>query len=117
MLTQSRDEIKQNIEQLFQEIPGLFITEKSRDINGAYQVIFTDIDYPWHTKIEGTKCSSHQGVHPQPVVTMLLSSSDFANITYGRLNETAALMSGKIKLQGNLIQAIKYSKLFRKLEV
>jgi putative sterol carrier protein len=110
------DEIKKSIDRIFKAIPGLFIAEKAKDVNGAYQVIFTDVDYPWHTFIEGTKCSTHKGMHPNPIVTMSLSSFDFTDITYGRLNETMALMKGKFKIKGNLVQAVKYSKLFYKLK-
>lgn len=103
------------IEEIFRVIPELFITEKAKDIDGAYQVIFTDIDSPWHTIIIGKDCKTYPGIHSYPIVTMTVSSDDFIDITCGRLNDTAALMKGKIKIKGNLMKAIKYSKLFRKL--
>lgn len=103
------------IEEIFRMIPDLFITEKAKDIDGAYQVIFTDIDLPWHTIITGSDCKTYPGIHDYPVVTMTVRSEDFVEITYGRLSDTAALMKGQIKIKGNLMKAIKYSKLFRKL--
>lgn len=110
------NEMKQNIDKIFQAIPNLFIVEKAKNVNGVYQVIFTDIDYPWYTVIEDTKCIAYQGMHYNPIVVMSISSLDFADITCGRLNETVALMKGKFKIKGNLVQAVKYSKLFYKLK-
>jgi putative sterol carrier protein len=111
----AQDKIKSKINYIFQVMPELFIGEKAEGVNGAYQIVFTDIDYPWHTLVEGANCTSHLGIHPNPAVIMSVSSSDFADITFGKLNETIALMKGKIKIKGNLVQAVKYSKLFYKI--
>lgn len=107
--------IKEKINKIFEEIPGLFSGQKHDDLNGSYQVKFTDIDYPWYTVIDRVNCTSYQGEHSSPVVTMIISSSEFMDIFYGKVSEIMALMTGKMKLEGNLVKAIRYSKSFRKL--
>lgn len=47
---------------------------------------------------------------------MRVSYEDFVAIVRGQMNETLALMTKKMKLEGNILQAIKYSKAFRKIE-
>ncbi len=108
--------IEQALNQIFAEIPNLLIREKAIGIEGVYQVIFTNINYPWFVVIRENGCTTHQGEHENPIVTMRVSCEDFVAIVRGQMNETLALMTKKMKLEGNILQAIKYSKAFRKIE-
>ncbi len=107
---------QKTIDNIFAEIPNLLISEKATGIDGAYQVLFTDLDYPWFTIIQDDQCATYQGRHHSPIVTMTLSSENFVAITQGKLSETLALMTKKMKLEGNILQAIKYSRAFRKMQ-
>lgn len=106
---------KEALDHIFDQIPDLLITEKARGLDGVYQVIFTNINYPWFVVISNEKCTTFQGQYPSPLVTMNVNSEDFIAIVQGKLNETLALMTKKMKLEGNILQAIKYSKAFRKM--
>lgn len=107
--------LQAQIIEIFTLTPRLFIAEKSAGLDGYYQVLFTDIDFPWYTQIQASSCTTHQGMATDPTVVMMISTTDFIEIIHGRLKETLALMTGRLKLEGNLVLAVKYSKIFRKL--
>ena len=70
------DARKLKIDSIFNNTPNLFIKNKSKGMDGAYLVIFTDVDYPWYTVIKSSKCTTHQGLHSMPTVTMRVNSTD-----------------------------------------
>lgn len=107
---------QETLDKIFAQIPNLLMSDKATGIEGVYQVIFTNINYPWFVVIRENMCTTHQGEYETPIVTMNVSCEDFVAIVRGQLNETLALMTKKMKLEGNILQAIKYSKAFRKME-
>lgn len=53
----------------------------------------------------------NQGTAENPNITITMSASDFLDMIAGKLNSTAAFMSGKLKIKGDMGLAMKLQSL------
>lgn len=53
-----------------------------------------------------------EGAIENPACTIVIAAPDFVNLASGKLNPTAAFMSGKLKIKGDMAQAMRLQTLF-----
>ncbi|MDF2626724.1 MAG: hypothetical protein K0R39_555 [Symbiobacteriaceae bacterium] len=53
-----------------------------------------------------------EGAVENPACTVIIAANDFVNLATGKLNPTAAFMSGKLKIKGDMAQAMRLQSLF-----
>lgn len=54
-----------------------------------------------------------EGTHASPNITLSIASQDFADMVAGKLDGTAAFMTGKLKLKGDIGLAMRLQSLLR----
>ncbi|XP_055327940.1 hydroxysteroid dehydrogenase-like protein 2 [Paramacrobiotus metropolitanus] len=96
---------------VFSEVEMVLKAQPDVKLDGVY--VF-DIDgEKWF--LDGKKRTvSQENVQADPLCTMIMKKDTFMAVFTGRSDATMAVMSGKIKVKGNLAAAMKLDKLFSK---
>jgi putative sterol carrier protein len=112
--TKRRTKMPLTIKDLMSKMPGAFMPEKAPGLDAAIQFKFSGAEAgEWYAEIKDGKCTTAQGVHPSPKMTLTADSSDYVKIFTGELDGMAAFMQGKIKLAGDLNLAMKLTQMFK----
>ncbi len=91
------------IEQLMQQMPGAFLSDKAKDVKAIIQLILTgEGGGSWTVKVADGKCQVDQGEDAAPNATITASAADYLAMARGEMNPMSAFMSGKIKATGNM---------------
>ena len=99
------------------------------DYNFEFKMNFLDAIAPWCSYSQGVEAgewyvdlkngsgSAGSGTAPggSPDVTMKMDSEDFVKMFQGEMKPTAAFMSGKLEIDGDLMKAMKLETLMKKL--
>jgi putative sterol carrier protein len=102
-------------DQLVGEMPNYFLPEKAGSTSAAIQFDLTGEDAGKRfIKIADGKATSGQGEVESPNLTLVADSKDFVKIFTGGLDPTAAFMSGKLKIKGDMGLAIKMQAMFKR---
>jgi putative sterol carrier protein len=112
-----QSEIAVTPQQVVEAMPGYFVPEKAGNTNATIMFDLSGAEAgKWNIKIAEGKATSGQGEVESPNLTMLADSSDFVKIFTGGLDPTAAFMSGKLKIKGDMGLAMKMQTMFRRPE-
>ncbi len=103
-----------NVSQVFQRLPSAFQAQAAAGLSLVFQF---NLSGPqggeWHAIIQDQQCTVHEGKHPNPTTTILMSAEDFLEYVSGRLNAMQAYSSGRLKIQGDLMKSQLIGKLFK----
>lgn len=81
---------------------------KTANLNASYQFELTgEGGGTYHASFSGGSHDIGEGAIPSPGCTVVMAASDFLAMTSGKLNPTAAFMSGKLKIKGDMGLAMK----------
>ncbi|MHB0884891.1 MAG: SCP2 sterol-binding domain-containing protein [Bacillota bacterium] len=81
---------------------------KLQGINAVYQFTLTGDDGGnWQVKVEGGQATFSEGTPDKANCTITMSSADFKEMVGGKLNATAAFMSGRLRIAGDMALAMK----------
>jgi putative sterol carrier protein len=87
---------------------------KTAGLNAAYGFDLSGDDGgAYHIVISDGKGEAGSGAPENPGVTISMSDSDFVDLTTGKLDGTAAFMSGKLKIKGDMGLAMKLQGVLR----
>lgn len=67
----------------------------------------------YYIEIADGKGKVSEGTHASPNITLSLSSQDWADMVAGKLDGTAAFMTGKLKLKGDIGLAMRLQSLLK----
>jgi putative sterol carrier protein len=102
------------IADLMSKMPGAFQSEKAGPIDAVIQFKFTGAEAgDWFASIKDGACTTEQGVHATPKMTLTADSGDYVKIFTGELDGMQAFMQGKLKLAGDLNLAMKLTQMFK----
>ncbi len=102
-------------DQVINEMPGFFMPDKAGSTSAAIQFDLTGDDPGKRfIKIANGQASSGTGEVENPNLTLIADSRDFVKIFTGGLDPTAAFMSGKLKVKGDMGLAIRMQSMFRR---
>jgi putative sterol carrier protein len=101
--------------QVISEMPNYFQADKAGSTKGNVQFDLSgDNGGKWWIKIADGAAESGQGELESPNLTLLADAGDYVKIATGKLDPTAAFMSGKLKIKGDMGLAMKFASLFRR---
>ena len=102
-------------DQVFKEMPTYFQSEKAGSTKGNVQFDLSgDNGGKWWIKIAEGKAEAGKGEVESPNLTLIADAGDYVKIATGQLDPTAAFMSGKLKIKGDMGLAMKFASLFRR---
>ncbi|MHA1595214.1 MAG: SCP2 sterol-binding domain-containing protein [Candidatus Baldrarchaeia archaeon] len=82
----------------------------------VYQIKFEDKpEENYYIQISGGEVKVEKGEHSSPDVTFIATLDTFTKIVTGELDATAAYMSGQLKIEGSLPDAITFGNILQKL--
>ncbi len=87
-------------------------TEQKADLaaemKGTFQYDFSASDNgKWYVTFENGQVTYAEGEAENPVVTIRAKFDTFVDFYKGKLNAMSAVMTGKIKIKGNMAEAMK----------
>ena len=107
------DEVLKNI---FAGMQDAFLPEKAKGVSSTiqYDVDTSDGTKQWSVKIEDGACVTSEGPAPDPRLTLKLGLVDFIRLILGQADGTQLFMSGKLKLQGDMMFAMQMQGFFER---
>lgn len=100
-------------QEAFDEIASRFRPEAARGMTAVYQLQLTgDGGGTWHMVVEGQTCKILPGPACRPNTVITVSSGDWADLVTGRLDGFSAVLSGRVRIEGDLELATRLPALF-----
>ncbi len=89
-------------------LPAKFNPAKTAGIDITAQIKITGANSgDWIVTIKDQKLMATQGTHPSPTLTLEVAENDFMDIVNGKQSGERAFFSGKVRLNGNIVAALK----------
>jgi putative sterol carrier protein len=102
-------------DQVVEQMPTYFLPEKAGNTNATIMFDLSGEDAGKRfIKIADGAATSGQGEVENPNLTLIADSADFVKIFTGQTDATAAFMSGKLKIKGDMGLAMKMQTMFRR---
>lgn len=89
------------------------LQEEIIDYDDLYQVFITDIDFNFWLKVSNSSIIYEKGINRNASFTVKYTKDLIIKIFKREIYGTEAFLKGLIKVDGNLSQGFKYTKLFR----
>ena len=101
------------ITELFEGMPGALKSAAAAGLNKTFQWNITGEEAGvWAFKIADGVGEVIPGGVEKPDITITVSDNDWIAITEGKLDPTSAFMTGKIKIAGDMMLAMRLQQLF-----
>ena len=91
------------------------IREEIIDYNDIYQILISDINFNFWIKVSNGTIMYKKGINREASFRVKYKKDLFIKILKREMSGTDAFMKGKIKVDGNLTQGLRFIKLFRLL--
>ncbi len=99
------------LEQYMAGIPAAFQPDKAAGIDAQIQLIVDETRY-WLITIRNQTCAVTQEKAASPRLTLIASEQDILDVFTGKLDGMKAVMSGRLRMQGDIGLAMKFANLF-----
>jgi putative sterol carrier protein len=102
-----------SVEEYFQTLPQRFQPQAAKGVHAVFQF---ELDGSgggtYHVRVDDTTLTIHAGAHPEPNVTLKMNAGDYVKMASGKINGHFAAMTGKLKISGDMMLAMKMQALF-----
>ena len=101
------------VAEIFEAMPTIFNSAAAAGMNKTFQWNITGEQAGiWAFKVHDGVCEPVPGGVEKPDVTFTISDKDWLAITEGKLDGMNAFMTGKLKVSGDMMLAMKLQNLF-----
>jgi putative sterol carrier protein len=101
------------LQAVFNEIPNVFVPEKAAGVTATIQLNLDDDDGgDWYFVIADAQIKIEPGEAPNPELTLQMDTKDYIRLAKGEEDAMSLFMTGKIKVQGDIMLAMKFQELF-----
>ena len=94
---------------IVRRMPAALDAEAAGDMEAIVQYRISE---PMYLIIRSGECHAHEGVVQDPDITLSIEDEDFIALMQGELNAMNAFMTGKLRLDGDLMLAQRLVALF-----
>jgi acyl dehydratase/putative sterol carrier protein len=102
------------VEAVFKKMPEVFNTEAAPGMDVTFQFSLSgEGGGDWYAEVKGGNCKVEAGISSNPTSTIKMDAGDFLDMIGGRLNAMQAFMSGKLKVEGDIMKAQLIAKMFK----
>ena len=102
-----------SVQDYFDTLPQRFVADASKGVNAIYQFeISGDGGGTWHVIVADGDLDIQNGAHDEPSARVISSADNYLKICNGDINGLRAVMTRKMKIEGNLVLARKMQKMF-----
>jgi putative sterol carrier protein len=106
--------VADDVKEIFDKMPEAFLPEKAGNTSGIIQIDLNgDGGGQWALHITNGKISITEGQADSPKLTLKMLASDYLALSHGQVNPMNLFMAGKIKLEGDMMLAMKFPEMFR----
>ncbi|MFC0037728.1 SCP2 sterol-binding domain-containing protein [Actinomadura rayongensis] len=97
------------LDRVFDLMAGHFVAARAGNESGVVQwnVRVDGTEHVYHVVVENGTATRHSGPADKPRVTLTLTAADLLRLCAGKLSGVQAVMSGKIKLAGDMMWGAK----------
>ena len=102
------------LNEIFNRMPEAFLPEKAQGVTASIQYDITTDDgvKSWTVTVDNGTCTTSQGPADNPRITLQLGIVDFVRLIFGQAEGPQLFMSGKLKLQGDMMFAMQMQTYF-----
>jgi putative sterol carrier protein len=102
-----------SVKEFFQLLPGKLDTDAAEDIDAVYQFDLSGAQGGQYVlTVRQGLCKVTEGTHDDPHVILAMEGEDCIKVLNGQLSGQAAVMSGRIKVSGDIGLAMQLPSLF-----
>jgi putative sterol carrier protein len=102
------------VKETFDAMQSRFRADKAGTTNATIQYeISGEGGGTWHAVIQNGTCRVAEGAAPNPTLTIQMSGQDWLDMLSGKQSGQVLFMSGKLKLKGDTVLAMKLPSLFQ----
>jgi putative sterol carrier protein len=102
-----------SVEQIMEGMKSAFQADKAAGVDAVVQYSLTgEGGGDFYLTIKNGTLEMAQGKAASPKLTLTIAKQDFLDMTSGKLNAMAAFSSGKLKLGGDMMFAMKLAPMF-----
>ena len=99
----------QDARELLTRLPLCFKPEAAGDLSMTAQYLIRN---PVYITIENGQCNAHEGLAPNPDVTLKVRDEHLIKLMTGRMRGLTAFLTGRLKVEGNYMLAQKLQQVF-----
>lgn len=100
-----------DLQTIFSTMEGRFNAEAASGVETVFQYAIDDSEH-WYVEVENDSCKIEQGQHDEPTVTLSMDAATLEDVMSGETDGMQAFMSGRIRADGNIMEAMKLATLF-----
>ncbi len=101
------------VEEYFDTLPRRFRSEAAEGVRAVFQF---ELSGPgggtYSVTVDGRSLTVAAAAHASPTVTLRMAADDYVKLANGKLNGHWAFMTGKMKVSGDMMTAMKMQSLF-----
>jgi putative sterol carrier protein len=102
-----------SVQEYFETLPQRFVQSASAGVEAIFQFeISGDAGGTWHVIVKDEALEINAGEHQSPSARILSSDDNYLKICNGDMNGLRAVMTRKMRIQGNLVLARKMQNMF-----
>ena len=101
------------IGEFFQLLPDSFDRDAAEDVTVVYQFDLSgDQGGQYSVQVKDGACTVQPGAHTDPHVTISMAGEDCLKLLNGKLNVPASVMTGRVRVSGDMGLAMQLKALF-----
>lgn len=101
------------LQELKDRLGSTFRADKSSGVDSVYQFDLSgDNGGQFWLKVKDGAFEAGEGAHDAPTITLSAAAADFFGVVNGDTAAMSAFMAGKIKIKGDMGQALKLQSIF-----
>jgi len=110
--------VADDVQEILSKMPEAFVPDKAANLNATIQLTLTgEGSGQWAVKIANGAIAIEEGPAASPNLSLGMEASDYVALSLGEANPMSLFMAGKIKVQGDVMLAMKFQEMFDRNQV